>query len=415
MDGLLRVRTKDERVTTYRTEVPHWSHPVQQTNVRPVSWSGQLSTIHDNNHPGFRRKQKRGEIVMDGVLLERQSRSFVPGSITLYDVGYFEYWSGDLCCVLEFQSPDPPPVNFGTSMEQSVLTSAYAKINQSPLISGEILSDLDKTVSMLKRPYRGATDLARRILRAGTKNRGKTAKSAQKAMAGAWLEHRYGWSPLMMDVESICKEVRQKNLRALDRRRLVVREGQSASAKSTKSFSDAIPYYWDQGARGTAVTVKTVRCSAGVIYDVASQDALENLTRVTGTRLRDLPATLWEITPYSFVVDWFSNVGTWIQAVTPVPGVTIRDSWLTKVTEVVRTVNGTMIPHNPNPPDRLGRDYTGSFGSSTRTSLTYERIPRPAVANLPVLTGKPLSVLHSLDAIALSSKSLLGVLGKLKH
>jgi hypothetical protein len=38
---------------------------------------------------------------------------------------------------------------------------------------------------------------------------------------------------------------------------------------------------------------------------------------------------MWELTPFSFIIDWFLNVGTTIAAWTPNAGVTQLASWVT--------------------------------------------------------------------------------------
>lgn len=45
--------------------------------------------------------------------------------------------------------------------------------------------------------------------------------------------------------------------------------------------------------------------------------------------------TVWDLTPYSFILDWFINMGDIISAHAPVPGVKALASWVTTVDTTV--------------------------------------------------------------------------------
>jgi hypothetical protein len=153
-----------------------------------------------------------------------------------------------------------------------------------------------------------------------------------------------------------------------------------------------------------------------VIYDVKNRTTLDELNGFLGFQLRDIPATLWELTPWSFVSDWVLNVGDWLQAVTPNPRVSILGHWTTSVQKTTKTlscvslqrrfVSGTTVDVTVKKPVQ---------GTSQNYEELMYRFPNPTLALTPTLTGRSMSVLHSVDAVSLLAGRVLNGLKGLKH
>jgi hypothetical protein len=141
-------------------------------------------------------------------------------------------------------------------------------------------------------------------------------------------------------------------------------------------------------------------------------DASNAVLRTLGLRVQDFPATLWELMPWSFVADWFVNVGSWLRVVSPIPGLNILGSWSTIIDERTTTYSGNVYipPYAGQPAEQIG-----SAGSSRKSSFSLVRTINPAVATSPLLTAKTLSALRSTDAMALSIKPILGLINRFKH
>jgi len=116
-----------------------------------------------------------------------------------------------------------------------------------------------------------------------------------KRLGDDWMAYRYGVMPLVYSYRDIQKTLER---------------GMSVNIKATKSVSPR-----PTGTTLPASTVKyvvtdevgsiTVRATAFSYY---SASALASLAGVGFNPLQ----TLWELTPYSFVADWFVDVGSWI-------------------------------------------------------------------------------------------------------
>jgi hypothetical protein len=94
-----------------------------------------------------------------------------------------------------------------------------------------------------------------------------------------------------------------------------------------------------------------------------------------GFSVKGLTSLPWELVPYSFVADWFVNVGDYIRALTPVPGLKLLDDSLT-IERVVKTI------YSAGPTSLLNNDYSitrpvsGSISSTLKTK-TRSRLGAP--------------------------------------
>lgn len=230
--------------------------------------------------------------------------------------------------------------------------------------------------------------------------------------AETWLEYRYGWKPLLLDAMTIVKELHNCSVKAA-KPRAVVRSGFATERKVQR----------DAGLTGDGffpsfcVITESDKCrvASGIIHSVKQRNAMEVAMKTLGLDLRSAPATIWEVIPFSFVVDWFVNVGDWIQAIVPDPAITVIDTWSTVVEErewcAGSLVTKFSIPHSN------GTTYNVSCTSpgSRVKELWYQRDVRFPLATTPLLTRKPISSVRIADALSLSASSILKGLKDFKH
>lgn len=156
-------------------------------------------------------------------------------------------------------------------------------------------------------------------------------RDPRHAAANFWLELQYGWKPLLMDVRSAAETLAQALNRPEDR--LI-----SISTSVSRSGSDSIRNYQyeifpDRRGRLSLDFKQTYRVVATFQPDSAIQ-ALQSAELLN-------PATIvWELVPYSFVVDWFIPIGDTLSVLDADVGKTlIRGSQSVRVQEFSSLTN----------------------------------------------------------------------------
>lgn len=413
-----RVRTSDQRIAGYCL-VDVWnSNNVQSLKDYhlAVGYTGEISTMSDILHPGYAKAKARGDIILSDMELSKWSRT---ASSSYIASPFWPGWgkivySGDVAAMAEGAFSFSGSSSVTESMKDAVLHKAYAKVNSSSLMLGEFVSDLDRTVGSLKRPFGGARDLLEKMLwHIERSRRRKTFTTLARACSSAWLEYRYGWKPLILDGASIIEQAHNLYYKAhKKRRRFVARSGDSFPATITGTLVVTPDVAGAYVSSGSAVLNINRTCNAGVICEVLPQQTADQLAKVMGYRPHDYVTTVWEIIPYSFVVDWFINVGDWLQAVVPVPSVNYLGNWVTDVNVSEYVFSGGNLRRTYG---LDGHQMDGLYNGSVIKSTYVHRQANREISYTPVLTAKSLSMLHTTDALALSCGKVMSALEKVRH
>lgn len=133
----------------------------------------------------------------------------------------------------------------------------------------------------------------------------------KKAFANIQLEYSYGWAPLAQDIYSALEFIQEpiKDVYV------------KASAKRVISYppaSNRPPF--SKVFDGSVDT-------ASVAYGSRVYISNPNLYALNQLGLINLPSVLLELTPWSFVLDWFSNASQVVSSLTDFYGLTLLDPW----------------------------------------------------------------------------------------
>ena len=135
-----------------------------------------------------------------------------------------------------------------------------------------------------------------------------------------------------------------------------------------------------------------------VLPNVGARELDRLAWRLTfGITSHEALATAWELTPWSWLVDWFANVGTIIAATNNTVGCTWSNVCYMRTTEAIRVVTiNTQSSDSDQVAALTGQDYYYRTIRKERFVVS-PTLPVP-VPQLPIITGGQWSILAALAA-----------------
>lgn len=171
------------------------------------------------------------------------------------------------------------------------LSKVYADIRNSEVNLGTSIGEGRETLQML-RSIAGSAARARNELK---KLRRDLVLNPLQTVGGLWLGWSVGLKPLLSDCEAIRSHLLSREP-AFEFRMSKARASVTSNAQRT------------DGAE-TETAQATDRCEIGLVYRVVDPHQFENWR--AGLTVR--PTLVWELTTLSFVVDYFINIGQYLE------------------------------------------------------------------------------------------------------
>jgi hypothetical protein len=222
------------------------------------------------------------------------------------------------------------------SAKDLAITEAWARISQADVQSLVIMKEADKTVRgltiLLKRVYRIALSVWTGNLKLFLK------EISFKELQDIYMTARYELRPLYYDVRGLYKAISPHE--QLDRS---TSRG-STVISSSDSVTEMVPVRDLSAALGLLIEAPLYK-SVKLEYSVRA-GVLSKWTASLGNNLglSEIPESVWEIIPYSFIIDWFCNVGDYVSSWSPNIGATTLASWVVmKETKIQKTTVGTPV------------------------------------------------------------------------
>lgn len=245
-------------------------------------------------------------------------------------------------------------------------------------------AEFGQTVELLQHSYSRFFRLSEKIAYRAFKRERRLSRRQRRDYSSSqaledffnlWLEARYGWRPLLYDIQDILKALRHKSSSAIQRR----------------SARHVVPIEVSDTTSGSVDNAVTWQVEKEQVGECSLRAVVFHKSDMSPIGINPL-ITAWEVTKYSFVVDWFIDIGSWLQAISPRAGYSelgVSVSWVTSYTEVVTTTLGS-----------LG-GWTNGYGPQIlkRTVKLYNR---QAYTGIPIPSIQVnLNKLKVLDLIAL--------------
>lgn len=423
-----------QRETFPSRTISHYEHhtwhdaPETERLVEEGVLPASSTIMHDVVTSPFWEVIRRGGIVNKPMHRLEITHSATPCSfVDVYNTRPYAAWNDTVlhtghCWPLQrrdvFPTVEQPPA------VQRAREKAIARVFEkaaAPVFNSLInLYQLPKLVQMLRTAFRRLGSLHRLLTSRDPEQRiralGHHGMVAIKNLDGLWLEWRYGWRPLIMDLVNLADAFAKSTKKPPPRITYRATEKYDfEQAKENTSTYD--PIGSGNGLKNSFQTrVKTsYKFRAGIMLDGASL----TVNKLYGFRKEDVPAAVWDAVPYSFVVDWFVGVTTWLIGTT-LNRENILASWVTATcqqrTELVAVLSGGTITSGTG---SSAKAYSRSLGVSTYQVLVDSKtrdvgLVAPSYPILDPKWSELTNFLHLLDALSLLVQQFRGLSSRLK-
>lgn len=223
---------------------------------------------------------------------------------------------------------------------RAALGITAATANQS---FGMIATRTSQLIQAFKAAKKGNVRALARSL--GVKPKKKISKYTVNDPAALWLEFTFGWSPLMSDIHQAAVVL-------------------SDPFEVTRSYGTAtVTKTWRLPDGNGMITNKSrAVCTAGLRIDNP------NVALMTQLGLSNPAAVVWDVIPFSFVIDWFFKVNRFVNTWNDMAGF----SYIDPVTTIESNVSGTRWV----PPTKSLPGYT-STGKGRRRERSLSIVNKP--------------------------------------
>jgi len=230
----------------------------------------------------------------------------------------------------------------------------------------------------------------------------RTAKAVVDTGANEWLKTQYGILPLIKDIQSIMHLYHSKMIQhGHQLRRQTAREHRFTDCAMTYNricqVNGANFGAMPLTTRLQAFVRKDVSLHATVYYQHLLNMEAYTLSKSWGLSPDDGLVTLWQLVPYSFVVDWFVDVGNWLRAISPNHSLSIYGNSISMKTTYDCSIVSVGQPM-----------YNGDWPATelkaakfTWHSETLERRVNNTLPVLPVWTGQWINFQKTVNSLAM--------------
>jgi len=227
------------------------------------------------------------------------------------------------------------------------------------------LGELTETLRMLRNPLLGIRSLSKDFLDTLRKRKRASPKKWLNDIGGAWLEQSFGWNPLLNDISNGVKAYRRL---VEPVKTLKLSAGASKSYDVTKQHTSphwpgfVAPY--DSGCSFHTISSWfienfKVRYKGAVITQVDAPGWQND--DLFGFEPQNFIPAAWELLPWSFLADYFTNIGDILDASIVN---TNRLAWVNKTTISTKVKHGRFSQVWGSPPGGSGWTKVALSGSS---------------------------------------------------
>jgi len=288
-----------------------------------ITWS-ETSTISDYVDSNFHDRRNNGEVFNNPCVLEVDEFSCIQDE----DV-YFSYWdandatkwsrwqNGNLSnYALNYWGAGYDPSNCTAAdppldVERRAKSRCLANVDSTPYEFAEDIGEIRETIEFLRNPIASIANVARAYkLKKQQVDRIKDAKKQAKALADLWNTYRFAFSPLLRSVMGVAEALAEWESIGRPARRTAHGKSDDLSKSELEYTSNVNGVYFPKYRK---VCSNHIESHAVIYYEVSNP--LADWRFKLGLRLKDIPVTLWNLYPLSFLYDRLWNISDMISGI----------------------------------------------------------------------------------------------------
>lgn len=364
---------KTEPTSAYYTEIPNTVVPnggvFPEPVLRQISWN--------NSRSGTINPYWRSQVANKREAGTSYSRTFQEHVVNPYGGAYTAKGTGKTRIFRLAPPTQVLPASIALAIRNKTDAECIGQFRSKvqaaiqELSGPTFLGELRSTVKMVRSPVSTLYRSFMRYVRAGNRLRrravarpGSRAKY-ERQLNSLYLSYTYGWAPLMSDVEGAVKAL--SNFHKLKSDFITASKTSESPVVETRTSSPL-----DQHLVATTVTSKavySVRCYGKIRAELfGSPGSYERMKSTLGFSMREFIPTLWNLLPFSFVVDYFTNVNELLLSDYSSPA-TLTYSGITRLSYSEVTTNVAVSRAGTLPTTA----WTGSNGSRLQKSGSFSR------------------------------------------
>lgn len=294
------------------------------------------------------------------------------------------------------------PVSHDTNGMSAADNQAREKFYRSALNAqqafsgGVAIGEFRETLHLLHNPAKALFSSVSEYLSTLTKRKKGSRPHRKRVLQDTWLEYSFGWLPLISDIRDAGKALARLNHQRIASQRCVgVGEFGSYSVSPSVGGSTNLP---TATAEIRTVTKGSVRYKGAVTVSNDGGNTPPPVLRELGLDVRSFVPTAWNLIPYSFLVDYFTNIGG------------VLEAWCFNQASIRWALMGTLLetsslPENPRP--SFPSDTAFGTWSTTASQVGYVVATKRSVTRLPI-TDVPLPTIR-FEIPGVSSRKWLNI------
>jgi hypothetical protein len=218
---------------------------------------------------------------------------------------------------------NPELANLHADAEHKCLANARDMKVNLPVMFGEGRKTVNLLTDTAKRLGNAYLSFLRRDFRRAAKY--LDIREPTGSAARHWLAYQYGWRPLLMDAEGLSElaseqldeyQARPPRFTAVGKSKIVRPLKYSQSNAFSGYGTGSVLYSGEMSVRGKAGLLVEVRFSTSAV-----------LAQLGMSSITDGLLLAWELTPFSFVFDWFIKVGQYLESASALDGLRVLSGY----------------------------------------------------------------------------------------